>query len=266
MSAEVGPAAVVKSCCADLYASDAVRLLVGESFHPGGLALTRRLGDLLGLQPEDEVLDIASGPGTSAVELALSRGCYVTGIELSATSRARAEELAAAAGVQDRVRFLAGDAERLPVAAATFDVVICECAFCTFPDKSRAAAEIYRVVRPGGRIGLSDLTRRGPLPEDLRGLLAWIACVADAGTEQEYMGYLRSAGLIPGATEDESGALLQLAEQIHTRLITLSVASQLGRLALPEVSWADVHAMAASAMAEIRSGNLGYSLLLATKP
>ncbi len=266
MSAEVGPAAVVKSCCANLYSSDAVRLLVGESFHPGGLALTRRLGDLLGLQPGDEVLDMASGPGTSAVELALTDGCSVTGIELSAASRARAEELAAAAGVKDRVRFLAGDAECLPVAAAAFDVVICECAFCTFPGKARAAAEIYRVLRPGGRIGLSDLTRRAPLPEPLRGLLAWVACVADAGTEEEYMEYLRSAGLIPGASEDQSAALLQLAEQINTRLITLSLASQLGRLALPPSSWADARAMAASAMAEIRSGNLGYSLLLATKP
>ena len=266
MSTEAAPAAALKSCCANLYSSEAVRLLVGESFHPGGIELTRRLADLLDLRPGDEVLDIASGPGTSAVELASSLGCSVTGVELSASSRERAEERAAAAGVQDRVRFVAGDAERLPVDAAAFDAVICECAFCTFPGKSQAAAEIQRVLRPGGRVGLSDLTRRADLPEELKGLLAWVACVADAGTVEEYMGHLRSAGLVPGVTEDHSGALLELAEQISSRLSVLSLASQLGQLALPQVGWADARAMAASAMTEIRNGNLGYAILVARKP
>ena len=50
--------------------------------------------------------------------------------------------------------------------------VVCECAFCTFPDKSRAAAEFARVLRSGGRVGISDLTRSGELPGELDGLLA----------------------------------------------------------------------------------------------
>ncbi|MGC8474701.1 MAG: SAM-dependent methyltransferase, partial [Candidatus Dormibacteria bacterium] len=78
---DAAPVAVLKSCCANLYSSEAVRLLVGESFHPGGIELTRRLADLLDLRPGDEVLDIASGPGTSAIELASSLGCSVTGVE-----------------------------------------------------------------------------------------------------------------------------------------------------------------------------------------
>jgi ubiquinone/menaquinone biosynthesis C-methylase UbiE len=66
--------------------------------------------------------------------------------------------------------------------------VICECAFCTFRDKSAAASEFARVLKPGGKVGLSDLTRSGILPAELDGLLAWVACIADARPISEYAG------------------------------------------------------------------------------
>ena len=59
------------------------------------------------------------------------------------------------------VRFEQGDAERLTLDDGQFDAVICECAFCTFPDKRAAAAEFARVLKPGGTVGLTDLTRSG---------------------------------------------------------------------------------------------------------
>ena len=55
-----------------------------------------------------------------------------------------------------KVRFHLGDAERLPLPDNTFDALVCECAFCTFPDKATAAAEFARVLRPGGRVGIAD--------------------------------------------------------------------------------------------------------------
>jgi arsenite methyltransferase len=68
MAEPLRPAAdEVKACCAALYESDWARLLLGDSLHPGGLALTERLGSLLGLGPGDRVLDVACGPGTSAL-------------------------------------------------------------------------------------------------------------------------------------------------------------------------------------------------------
>ena len=61
---------ILKQCCAKLYESDLVKLLLGDSFHPGGLRLTERLGSLLRLTAESRVLDVASGNGTSAFFLA----------------------------------------------------------------------------------------------------------------------------------------------------------------------------------------------------
>src|SRR5207244_4203806 len=102
-------------------------------------------------------------------------------------------EFAAAKGMSSRVSFQVGDAERLPVAEASFDAIICECAFCTFPEKSAAANEFARVLRFGGQVGLSDLTRGRALPKELDGLLAWIACIADAQSVETYVQYLRTA-------------------------------------------------------------------------
>ena len=64
----------IKTCCASLYESDWTRLLLGDSFHPGGLNLTERLGELLDLGPGQRVLDVAAGVGTSAIFLARLRG------------------------------------------------------------------------------------------------------------------------------------------------------------------------------------------------
>src|SRR5262249_24512830 len=84
--------AEIKSCCATLYQSDLVGRLLGDSFHPGGEALTIRLGELLQLGPDSSVLDVASGQGTSAILLARRFGCRVLGIDYGRTATALANE------------------------------------------------------------------------------------------------------------------------------------------------------------------------------
>src|SRR5713226_8065627 len=72
---------ILKRCCARLYESDFAKILLGDSFHPGGVGLTERLGTLLGLTAVSRVLDIASGKGTSAQFLAERFGCEVVGVD-----------------------------------------------------------------------------------------------------------------------------------------------------------------------------------------
>src|SRR5260370_18146100 len=73
----------VKQCCARLYESDIAKMLLGDSFHPGGLKLTERLGRSLQLTSTSRVLDVASGKGASAMFLAEQFGCVVIGIDYS---------------------------------------------------------------------------------------------------------------------------------------------------------------------------------------
>jgi len=256
----------LKSCCAAAYQSDFARLLLGDSFHPGGLPLTERLGKLLALSPSDHVLDLASGRGESAIYLASRFGCRVTGIDLGETNINYATSRAEAANVSTLVRFRLGDAERLDYTDASFDVVLCECAFCTFPDKRAATREIGRVLRPGGRLGLSDVTRSGELPAELTGLLAWIACIADAWAAAEYVAHLERAEFQSILVEPHDEALAQMVRDIQGRLLAAELMVRLDKVSLPGVDFAEAKTTAAWAAGSIRSGLLGYSLITAKKP
>ena len=198
----------IKQCCAAVYDSDAVKLLLGNSLHPGGTELTERLGRMLNLAPRTRVLDVATGRGTSALALATRFGCEVIRLDYSRRNVEAANRDASARGLSKMVTFYCGDAERLPFAEGSFDAIVCECALCTFPNKQSAAAEFARVLRLGGRIGLSDLTRQGSLPPELENLVAWIACIADAQPLAEYEALLASAGLKIVATEEHNDALI----------------------------------------------------------
>jgi arsenite methyltransferase len=259
----LGATTDVKSCCAAAYSSDLVAMLLGEAYHPGGLALTRRLAGHLALRPGQEVLDVASGPGATARLLATEQHVRVTGVDLSAANVDRATRQAV--GVEG-MRFQVGDAERLPLPDASVDAVVCECAFCTFPDKPAAAAEFARVLRPGGRLGITDVTvEPDRLPGALTGLAARVACIADARPAPAYISLLRDAGLRVLVTERHDEAMARMIDQIEARLrlLTLTHRDQVTELGLDPDQAAEVLAATRDAVA---SGVIGYCLLVADKP
>ncbi|MEO3784083.1 class I SAM-dependent methyltransferase [Actinocorallia sp. B10E7] len=253
----------VKSCCTALYQHNAVALLLGDSYHPGGKALTRRLADRLELGPRHQVLDLACGPGGTALLLAREHGVHVDGVDLGPANVAKAQAAAEAAGLADRVRFHLGDAERLPFDDGLFDAVICECAFCTFPDKPTAAAEIARVLRPGGRVGLTDVTLDpAELDERLVGLAGWVACIADARPTAEYTEILDGAGLRTTVAEQHDEALAGMIDLIEARLRALRITRP---AALDGVDVPTVLEMTALARRAVREQSAGYCLLIAEK-
>ncbi len=257
---------LVKQCCAAFYGSDVARLLLGDSFHPGGVALTERLGSLLQLSPHSHVLDAASGRGTSAFHLATAFGCCVTGVDLSEENLALARRGAAERNLSDQVKFERADAERLPFEDAAFDAILCECAFCTFPDKKVAAREFVRVLKPGGQVGISDLTRTAEAIPELEGLLAWIACIGDAMPAERYQSILANAGLRVQATEDRNEALIEMVRQVQSRLLAAEVMSGLKKIDLLGVDFSTAKQFANAALNAIREGKLGYGVFTAVKP
>jgi arsenite methyltransferase len=264
----LGPAdgGEIKQCCARLYESEIVSRLLGESFHPGGVALTERLGRLLGLKPENRVLDAASGKGTSAVVIAQRFGCAVVGVDLSNQNVDSSNAEADRSGLAGRVRFEVGDAERLPLDDASVDAVICECAFCTFPDKRAAAREFARVLKPGGRVGLSDITRSPGPPGELADLMAWIACLADARPADSYVVWLADAGFTKAVVEAHDDALMEMIRGIGTRLFAAEVLAGLGKLDLEGIDFPAAKRMTKQALAAVEANRLGYAIVCATKP
>jgi ubiquinone/menaquinone biosynthesis C-methylase UbiE len=252
----------LKSCCAAVYQSDFARMLLGDSFHPGGLRLTERLGALLELGPGRRVLDVASGKGESAIFLAQRFGCEVHGIDFGDGNVAEASERAKVAGVETLARFQQGDAEQLDVPDASFDAVICECAFCTFPNKPAAAGQFFRVLKPGGRVGLSDLTRSGVLPPELEGLLAWVACIADARPVEEYANYLATAGLSCVCVEPHDEALSEMVRSIQGKLLGAELMIKLNGASFEGVDLAEAKSIARAAASAVRAKTLGYALIV----
>jgi ubiquinone/menaquinone biosynthesis C-methylase UbiE len=256
----------VKQCCAAFYGSDLARLLLGESFHPGGTRLTERLGRLVRLASDSRLLDVASGRGASAFYLAERFGCKVVGVDLNEENVKRATEEARKRGAADRVSFQKADAEGSPFEDGTFDAIVCECAFCTFPNKQTAAAEFHRLLRPGGRLGISDLTRTRVAVPELDGLLAWIACIGDAQPVAAYAEILQDARLKVISIEEHSEALTEMVRQIQGRLLGAEIAAGLKRLELPSVEFSDAKRFVQAALGAVRDRKLGYAIVSAAKP
>ncbi len=259
-------AEALKASCATAYASPAVRWLLGEELHPGGEATTRRSLELVGLHPGERLLDVASGSGTSALLAARELGAEAVGVEYGEEAVRAASAAASAAGLAHRVAFLHGDAEALPVADGSFDVVLCECSLCTFPDKERAVAEIRRVLRPGGRLALSDVVvEGGALREPLDGALATIACVGDALTLGGYEAVLTAAGFAISSRERRAADADLFARGVEERL---RGARLLGFAPPPEAPLGIEEAIEAVRIArrEIAAGRIGYAILAAAAP
>lgn len=255
----------IKACCAAAYSSDAVALLLGDSYHPGGAPLTRRLAALLDLSPGHRVADIASGPGATARLLAAEFGVVTDGIDVAQRSIERAREATRRAGLEQAVRFHVGDAERIPFPDNTFDAVVTECSYCTFPDKAAAAAEFARVLRPGGRLGVADVTTADSgLPGELTTVSAWVACIADARPLAQYRRLLTDAGLHIAHTERHDEALTRMIDQIEARL-------HLARMTFPQaLDDAAIDCDAALGYIEIArravaAGLIGYALIVGEK-
>lgn len=254
-------AAEIKSCCASAYASPAARFLLGDRLHPGGAALTSVLAEALAVGPGKLVVDVASGSGASALQLARETGCDVIGVDLSPESVEAATLAAADQGV--RVRFVVGDAEALPLADASVDGVLCECALCIFPDKAAAAREIARVLRSGARVALSDMTaERERLPAELTSLAAWVACVADARPLPEIANLLSDAGLHVERMEAQDEMLAALLDRVAARL---SVARMTGSMSVAGAV-DQGEQLVVAARAALDDGALGYGIVVARKP
>ncbi len=152
---------------------------------------------LASLQPGEVVLDLGAGAGLDAFIAADKVGPEgrVIGVDMTPDMLARARENAVKANVADRVEFREGIIEKLPVVDSSVDVVISNCVINLSPDKPQVFREAYRVLKPGGRLAISDIVLTEPLPEDLSKLgELYVGCLAGALEEKVYLGAIRAAG------------------------------------------------------------------------
>jgi arsenite methyltransferase len=256
----------LKTCCAAVYEHPAVRWLLGGELHPGGEATTRRALELIEVGAGDRLLDVASGTGASALFAARELGCSAIGLEYGAPAVDAANAAARAQALDPVVEFRRGDAEALPFDDAEFDAVLCECSLCLFTDKRRAIEEIRRVLRPGGRLAVSDVViDRARLSSELDGAFAAVACVGEALSRQGCEQLLAEAGLQLTAVEARDDDAAALARRVQDRLRGARLLG-LDRIEGSPITVREAIDLAGVARRAIAEGALGYAIFAATSP
>jgi len=196
------------SCCgavpADGHCADPI---TSNLYHAGDIsqvpdmALTASLGcgnpaALAELKPGEVVLDLGSGGGIDVLLSArrVAPGGKAYGLDMTDEMLALANENKRKAGMEN-VEFLKGEIENIPLPDASVDVIISNCVINLSANKDRVLAEAYRVLKPGGRLAVSDVVTRGEMPPEIRkSVLLWVGCIAGALEETEYRSKLRTAG------------------------------------------------------------------------
>ncbi|MBK9928115.1 MAG: arsenite methyltransferase [Anaerolineales bacterium] len=184
-------------CCStesNLYPTDLLAVLPeGES------SVSYGCGDpitLASLQPGQTVLDLGSGAGLDCFFAAKKVGetGKVIGVDMTPEMLERARGSAKRMNITN-VEFRQGFIEDLPVDSNTVDVIISNCVINLSPDKSKVFAETFRVLKPGGKLAVSDIVTDGPLPDAVKqSLSAWAGCVAGAVEAKDYIGMMEAVG------------------------------------------------------------------------
>jgi len=198
---------------------------------------------LVSLGKGEVVLDLGSGAGIDCflAANAVGKTGKVIGVDMTAEMIERARATAKEGGYPN-VEFRLGEIENLPVADNSVDVVISNCVINLSPDKGRVFEETYRVLRPGGRLMVSDIVLRRPLPETIRSSIeAYVGCVAGASLLSDYLAAIEAVGFqgvevvsetsaeaafpdaFPQKIADDTGVATEVIQQAADAVISVSV-------------------------------------------
>ncbi len=201
------------SCCGTESASDEeisfVRGLYAqtevEGLPQGALEAAAGCGNptaIAELRNGETVVDLGSGGGIDCLLAAKQVGPSgsVIGVDMTPDMLNLARENARKVGATN-VRFKLGEIEDLPLADSSVDVIISNCVINLSPDKPQVFREAARVLKPGGRLRVSDMVWLGERPADAQGAESWAGCVAGALPLEEYLAAIRAAGFVNARAE-----------------------------------------------------------------
>jgi SAM-dependent methyltransferase len=208
-------AGVSQSCCgpagncnAESLGYDAAHL---EALPSEVVNLSLGCGDpvsIASLKPGEWVLDLGSGGGIDCFLAARQVGetGYVIGVDMTPEMLKRANENKYKLGATN-VEFRRGQIEALPVVDNSIDVIMSNCVINLSPDKAAVFREAIRVLKPGGRVSVSDIVTEGEFTPEMRADAAkWAECVTGAIPVEDYTGMMRAAGLANIEVVDKSDA------------------------------------------------------------
>jgi SAM-dependent methyltransferase len=220
IAAEATPAASASCCDTDTDPSCCETITLYDSdtdWLPAGVTnLSLGCGDpltLAELQPGQTVLDLGSGGGIDCFMAARQVGPtgQVIGVDMTPAMIAKANENKAQVKLEN-VQFRLGQIENLPVDSATVDRIISNCVINLSPAKAAVFREAFRVLKPGGRLAVSDIVTLGQFSAAERAdLEAWAACISGAEDVADYVAAMQAAGFVNISVRDKANPDLELA-------------------------------------------------------
>ncbi len=157
------------------------------------------------MKPGDTVVDLGSGAGNDAfvARSIVGETGRVIGIDMTEPMLEKANKNAKTLGFTN-VEFRLGDIENMPIDADTADVVVSNCVMNLVPDKQKAFAETFRIMKPGGHFSISDIVLKGTLPENIRNAaIMYAGCVSGAQQKEEYLRTISDAGFVNVTVQKE---------------------------------------------------------------
>jgi ubiquinone/menaquinone biosynthesis C-methylase UbiE len=235
----------------------------GDSQQSAMTHATERMASAIGLNEDNLVLDLGSGYGGPARQLAVRYGCRVTGLNLSRVEIADAERRTRESGLQERVNYVQGDFHELDFPAGAFDVVWSQDSLMYGADKSRILREVYRVLEPGGTLVFTDILASRDLPAEHRARLYERVRTPEMWDIDRYLQELLAIGFTLRRLEDWSehvagsyaaarAKTLEQREELSAELGSEMVARTLDGLTF----WVDM----------AQRGHVGWALCVARKP
>lgn len=190
-----------RSCCCK---SERIYTVMSDSYHGlDGYNPNADMGLGCGIPTEfadislgDTVLDLGSGAGNDCfvARAAVGESGRVIGVDFSSAMIEKARRNALKMGL-DNIEFVCGDIENIPLKTGVADVVLSNCVLNLVPDKKKAFAEIYRMLKPGGHFCISDIVLTGDLPDKLKQAAEMYAgCVSSAIKKEQYLVFIAQAG------------------------------------------------------------------------
>ncbi len=180
---------------------------------------------LASLREGEIVLDLGSGGGIDVFLAARKVGAKgrVIGVDMTEEMVQRARATASRGGYEN-VEFRLGEIENLPVEDNSVDIILSNCVINLAPDKDKVFREAYRVLRPGGRLMISDLVTEGDLPDEIRKSFdAWAGCVAGALEKSQYLDTIRRAGFQKVNIVSETAYTIDVSHELQGKLISVQV-------------------------------------------
>ncbi|HOW35161.1 MAG TPA: arsenite methyltransferase [Candidatus Omnitrophota bacterium] len=227
------------SCCSAVPSAKEISKTIGYSDNemsavPDGANLGLGCGNpvaIASLREGDVVLDLGSGAGFDAFLAAQKVGKTgrVIGVDMTPEMLAKAKENAKK-GKYANVEFRQGEIEKLPIGDNSVDVIISNCVINLSPDKKSVFEEAFRVLKPGGRLMVSDLVLEKDLPKKIKeSVEAYVGCIAGAIKKDEYLGFIKNAGFQNVKVINESSypvdAMFDNFESVQDAVLSIKVSA-----------------------------------------